>query len=67
MSLHGSAMRTFRTSVGHLAEFVHRRGDLGGRRAPAVTALEGLRRQQARQMEEKGAYRTEVALSGRWQ
>lgn len=53
--------------MGHLAQFVHRRGDLGGRRAPAVTALEGLRRQQTRQQEEKGAYRSEVALSARWQ
>ncbi|MCC5885553.1 MAG: ATP-dependent DNA helicase [Gammaproteobacteria bacterium] len=57
---------TFRTSVGHLAGFVHRRGDLGGRRAPAVTALEGLRRQQARQGKEQGAYLREVPLSGRW-
>lgn len=57
----------FRTSVGHLAQFVHRRGDLGARRASAVTALEGLRRQQAWQLDEKGDYRREVALSGRWQ
>lgn len=56
----------FRTSVGHLAQFVHRRGDLGGRGAPAVTALEGLRRQQARQGSEQGAYLAEVALAGHW-
>lgn len=62
-----TSMMTFRASVGHLAQFVHRRGDLGGRRAPTVTALEGLRCQQSRQLEEKGAYRREVALSGRWQ
>ena len=60
----------FRSSVGHLAEFVHRRGDLGGRGGPMVQAIEGIRRQQGYQQQQGGAgaggYEREVTLRHRW-
>jgi DNA excision repair protein ERCC-2 len=56
----------FPVSVGHLAEFVHRGGDIGPRGTPSVTALEGLRRQQRAQRSAGATYRSEVRLAGRW-
>lgn len=57
---------SFSVSVGHLAQFVHRGGDIGPRGAPSVTALEGLRRQQRAQRGEGARYRSEVRLGGCW-
>ena len=58
--------RVFRASVGHLAAFVHRSGDLGDDGAPRVRALEGIRRQQAHQAGRGKRYRREATLRGSW-
>ena len=57
----------FRASVGHVADFVHAAGDLGGRGGPMVRPIEGLRRQQAHQAEQRGHYLREVTLDGNWE
>ncbi|MEE4360780.1 MAG: ATP-dependent DNA helicase [Pseudomonadales bacterium] len=57
----------FRVSVGHLAAFVHRHGDLGRSDNPPVRAFEGLRRQQCHQAAQGTRYRREVRLEGRWE
>lgn len=56
----------FRASVGHVADFVHASGDLGGRGGPIVSPLEGLRRQQAHQADLGSRYLREVVLEGHW-
>lgn len=56
----------FRASVGHVADFVHASGDLGGRGGPMVRPIEGLRRQQAHQARYGKDHRREVALEASW-
>ncbi|MEE2891091.1 MAG: ATP-dependent DNA helicase [Pseudomonadota bacterium] len=55
-----------RVSVGHLADFIHRGGDLGPRDAPRVAAIEGLRRQQRAQAGAGARYRAEVFFRHQW-
>lgn len=57
----------FRASVGHVADFVHAAGDLGGRGGPMVRPIEGLRRQQAHQAGQRTRYLREVNLEGGWE
>ena len=55
-----------RVSVGHLADFVHRGGDIGPRSTPRVAAIEGLRRQQRAQAGAGARYRAEVFFRHQW-
>ena len=55
-----------RVSVGHLADFIHRGGDIGPRSTPRVAAIEGLRRQQRAQAGAGAHYRAEVLLRHEW-
>jgi DNA excision repair protein ERCC-2 len=65
-SMPAGPVRSYRVSVGHLAAFVHRHGDLGASGQPRVKALEGLRRQQRHQADD-GRLATEVRLTGDWE
>lgn len=62
-----AAPRSHRVSVGHLAAFVHRHGDLGGDARPRVRPLEGLRRAQRHQAAGGARYASEVRLAGVWE
>jgi Rad3-related DNA helicase len=66
MSAPAATVPCLRVSVGHLAAFVHRSGDLGPSGSPSVRALEGLRRQQRHQAGADARWRAEVRLSHRW-